>query len=245
LVTQTAATANAEAQFAFALQAAVLERNFREFRSDIEDDFSTPLEARYWWEGGQDADGEFVQDSASPTNPTFMRITYLDRQTFRLVNDSQGVQMFGIGSNTRTYDDSTDLYVTVDVRIPDNQPGLASLGVRVNTTVTGQSLEGYFLDVRKNQDGTIDFIARYTTATEEIIYYEGDIPGAEGSQLPIWIPLKIIVHDDKIAFFVNNYFIAAQDNVTKFGGTVSLSVGEGTTADFDSFLARDTSPHGE
>ncbi|HRF98145.1 MAG TPA: hypothetical protein PLZ51_23220, partial [Aggregatilineales bacterium] len=76
LVTQTAATANAEAQFAFALQAEVLERNFREFRSDIEDDFSTPLEARYWWEGGQDADGEYVQDSASPTNPTFMRITY-------------------------------------------------------------------------------------------------------------------------------------------------------------------------
>ncbi|MCL4256417.1 MAG: hypothetical protein KJ043_21860, partial [Anaerolineae bacterium] len=108
-----------------------------------------------------------------------------------------------------------------------------------------QSLEGYFLDMRKNDDGTVDFIARYTTATEEVIYHEGAIPGAEDAQLPVWIPLKIIVHDDKIAFFVNDYFIAAQDNITKLGGTVSLSVGEGTTGDFDTLWVRDTSPHGE
>lgn len=247
LVTQTAATANAEAQFAFSLQTEVLARNFRQFRSDIEEDFSTPLNARYWWVGNQRAAGDYIQDSASPTNQTFLRINDSegDSQTFRLIRDDYGVQMFGAGTDRRTYSDSTDLYVTVLVRIPNNQAGLVSLGARVNTTLTGQSLEGYFLDMRKNNDGTVDFIARYTTATEEVIYHEGAIPGAEDTQLPIWVPLKIIVHDDKIAFFVNDYFIAAQDNITKFGGVVSLSVGEGTTGDFDTLWVRDTSPHGE
>jgi serine/threonine-protein kinase len=246
LVTQTAASANAEAQFAFALQAQVLARNFRQFRSDIEEDFSTPLNARYWWVGNQRAVGDYIQDPASPTNQTFLRINDSsgDSLTFRLIRDDYGVQMFGTGSDRRTYTDSTDLYVTVLARIPNNQPGLVSLGVRVTTTITGQSLEGYFLDMRKNNDGTVDFIARYTT-TEQVIYHEGKIPGAEDAQLPIWVPLKIIVHDDKIAFFVNDYFIAAQDNITKLGGTVSLSVGDGSTGDFDTLVIRDTSPHGE
>ncbi|MCL4255065.1 MAG: SH3 domain-containing protein, partial [Anaerolineae bacterium] len=180
LVTQTAATANAEAQFAFSLQTEVLARNFRQFRSDIEEDFSTELNARYWWVGNQSAAGDYIQDPASPTNQTFLRIndTEGDSQTFRLIRDDYGIQMFGAGTDRRTYSDSTDLYVTVLVRIPDNQAGLVSLGARVNTTVTGQSLEGYFLDMRKNENGTVDFIARYTTATEEVIYHEGAIPGA-------------------------------------------------------------------
>jgi len=245
LVTQTAATANAEAQFAFALQAEVLERSFRQFRSDVEEDFSTELNARYWWVGSQSAAGDYINDPASPTNPTFLRLIDGENPTFRLISPTYGVQMFGEGTDKRAYSDSTDVYATVFVRIPDNQPGLASLGVRVTTTVTGQSIEGYFLDVRKNEDGTTDFIARYITATEEVIYHEGAIPGAEDAQLPVWIPLKIIVHDDKIAFFVNDYFLAAVDNVAKFGGTVSLSVGEGSTGDFDTLLVRDTSPHGE
>lgn len=247
LVTQTAAIVNAEAQFAFRLQSAVLARNFRPYRSDIEEDFSNPFNARYWWVGNQRAAGDYVQDPASPTNQNFLRLndTVGDSLTFRLIRDDYGIQMFGTGADRRTYNDSTDLYVTVLVRIPNNQPGLVSLGVRVNTTITGQSLEGYFLDMRKNNDGTVDFIARYTTATEETIYHEGAIPGAEDTQLPIWVPLKIIVHDDKIAFFVNDYFLAAQDNITKLGGTVSLSVGQGSTGDFDTLIIRDTSPHGE
>jgi len=245
LVTQTAATANAEAQFAFALQAEVLERSFREFRSDVEEDFSTELNARYWWVGSQNAEGDYIEDPASPTNSTFLRLIDGENPTFRLISPTYGVQMFGEGTDKRAYSDSTDVYATVFVRIPNNQAGLASLGVRVTTTVTGQSIEGYFLDVRKNEDGTTDFIARYTTATEEVIFHEGAIPGAEDAQLPIWIPLKIIVHDDKIAFFVNDYFLAAVDNTVKFGGTVSLSVGEGSTCDFDTLWVRDTSPHGE
>jgi len=244
LVTQTASTANTDAQFAFALQTEVLARNFRQFRSDVEESFSTPLEARYWWVGNQSADGDYLQDPASPTNQTFLRMIYLDRPTFRLIRNDYGVQMFGTGTDRRTYADSTDIYATVFVRIPNNESGIASLGVRVTTTVTGLNMEGYFLDVRRNSNGTVEFIARYSTASEEIIYYEGAIPGAEDSQLPVWIPLKIIVHQDKIAFFANDYFITAQDNISKLGGTVSLSVGEGSTGDFDTLLVRDTSPQG-
>ena len=40
-------------------------------------------------------------------------------------------------------------------------------------------------------------------------------------------------------------FVAALDNAETFGGTLALGVESGTTADFDSLIIRDTTPHGE
>ena len=55
----------------------------------------------------------------------------------------------------------------------------------------------------------------------------------------------MITLGDKLAFFANDRFVVFIDNATKLDGSIALGVDEATTADFDTFIVRDTSPLGQ
>ena len=74
------------------------------------------------------------------------------------------------------------------------------------------------------------------------VYYQDAIPG-EDSNLPEWIQLTAITYKQRIAFFVDGHFVRATDAALALGGTVALGVDNGTTADFDTLIVRDTTPH--
>lgn len=242
LFTQTATTATSGAAFAFQLQAEVLARDFRWLRSDVDEHFENVFQTQDWWLGGVNATGEFLNDPAASDHQSFLRMTYLERPTWRLFRDIVGVEMFGAGQN-RNFSDSTDLYVTVDIRFPDGGSGTAWLGIRVTQSISGAELEGYRFEVRRNPDGSTDFIVRYVSATQREVLFEGPIPGFD-EEMPEWISLTAISYRDQLAFFANGRFLFALDNAARLGGTVALGVEENTTADFDTLIIRDTTPHG-
>ncbi len=171
-------------------------------------------------------------------------MTHTGGPTWRLFRDIVGVAMFGHGTDARSFTDSTDLYITVDMRFPPDTAGSAWLGVRTTTSITGAGLNGYFVDLRRRRDGATDVVVRYESVTEQVIFYEGPIPGAEAG-LPEWINVTAITYKDKLAFFVNQRFVASVDNAAGLGGTLALGVEDGTTADFDELIIRDTTPHGQ
>jgi hypothetical protein len=120
------------------------------------------------------------------------------------------------------------------------------LGVRNEPTITGADVGGYFLVLRRNADGTTDVVVRQHTPVGQQVLFEGPAPLLEGaSAQPNWIPVEILALDNQIAYFVNGVLVYAQSDAGLLGGTAALGVGESTTADFDSFVIRDTSPHDE
>jgi len=245
LLTQSAIAIDPGFQFALDQQEEVLARDFRWLRSDLDENFVDPFQTRDWWVDGVNADGEFMQDDTRPDNPGFLRMTYLSRPTWRLFRDVIGVEMFGEGTDPRLFNDSTDLWVTVDMRFLQGETGTAWLGFRTTTSMTGSDIHGYRASLRRNVDGTTDVIVDYRSATESVTFYEGPIPGGDDISGADWINVRIIAEDDQIAVLVNEEFVTFIDNAVKLGGTVALGVEEGTTADFDTLVLRDTSPHDE
>ncbi|MEO8608598.1 MAG: protein kinase [Chloroflexota bacterium] len=244
LITETATTRNAGARFALALQAEVLKRDFRELRSDLTEDFSDKFRTDVWWVNGVNAPGQYMNDTAVADHQKYLRIVHDNRSTWRLFRDNVGVGMFGAGEDTRNYSDSTDLYITTDVRFPQG-PGTAWLGVRTTPTITGAGINGYRFELRRNADGSTDVLVRYVADGKDSVYFEGPVPGIDPANPPEWITLTVITFKEKLAFFANGQFVAALDNAETYGGTLALGVESGTTADFDSLIIRDTTPHGE
>lgn len=241
LITETAAARNASSRFALQLQQAVLARPFRELRSDLSDAFDDKFRTDAFWMDGLNADGEFLSDFTAADHQQFLRMTYLDRPTFRLMRANVGIEMFGVGSDERNYRDSSDLYVSADIRFNAGS-GTAWLGIRSMLSASGANLDGYRLEVRRNAEGSTDVVVRYVDATRNETYYEGAIPGGQDT-LPEWIQVIAISYQNRLAFFANGQFVVAVENAVSLGGTVALGVDSGTTADFDSLIVRDTSPH--
>ena len=94
-------------------------------------------------------------------------------------------------------------------------------------------------------DGTASYVVRYKSSAENITFYDGPLPGSEDELIGEWVKLLVVTYEDKLAFFANGRFVTALDNAVKLGGSVALGVEAGTTADFDTLIIRDTSPHGE
>lgn len=246
LFAETSTSPNAGARFAYALINEVNSRPFQSLSSDLAEDFTDVFQTDDWWRDGQEAPGQYIADPQSQDHSTFLRITHQGRPTWRLIRNVVGLGLFGSGADTRSFTDSTDAYVTTDVRFPGNNTGTAWLGVRTVPTLTGAGLVGYRLEVRRNMDGTTDVIVRLRRETEETIYYESlllenDPDGTRDT----WIALAVVMQDDKLAFFANEQFLVALDNVDVLGGTVALGVEGGTTADFDSLVIRDTTVVGQ
>jgi hypothetical protein len=58
--------------------------------------------------------------------------------------------------------------------------------------------------------------------------------------------VRIVTLKDRVYFFANGEFLAGAtefDGALSLGGTMTLGVHPNTTADFDSLIIRDTSPH--
>jgi len=243
LFTQAATSSTAGATFAFALQEEVFDRDFRLLRNDLADDFNDAFGTKDWWHDGMEASGDFSINNASNNHQYFLRMTHDGRPTFRLFRDVIGVEIFGEGQDNQNYRDSTDFYVAVDVKMVSE--GSAWLGVRTETTLTGSALRGYFLEMRRNGDGTTDLLVRYQGTSEQTTFFEGPIPGMDDAELPEWVNLTVISYEDQIAFFADGHFLVALDNTPLLGGTLALGVEDGATADFDTLVIRDTTPHGE
>ena len=244
MVIEAAQSSNSGASFAFALQEEVLARDFRWLRSDLDENFSDVTQTRDWWVDGTGAVGQFITDPGSVDHQSFLRVTHSGAPTWRLFRDIVGVEIFGAGDDTINYSDSTDIYATVDVRFTDETTGTAWMGVRVEPSLTGADLRGYIFEITRNPDASYGFAVRYQSATNRDVYFEGVLPGTDGTIEGEWINLLAITFEDQIAFFANGRFVVAIDNAIEFGGTVALGVEEFTTADFDTLIIRDTTPHG-
>lgn len=219
-------------------------RPFRELRSDFSDDFSDIFRTDDWWQDGQQAAGAFQFNPNVAEHQRYLQMTNSGRPTWRLMRDVIGVEVFESGSSLER---STDILASVEVRFPEDSPeGTAWIMARALPTITGADLQGYRLDLTQNADGTQTVTARYTSPTFAEVYFEGPVPTpAGGAALPEWTTLEILTLDDKIAFFVNGIFVAAADGSLQLGGTMALGVEPGTTANFDTLIIRDTSPHDE
>lgn len=246
LFAETTPSSNSGARFAYDLINQVNNRPFLLLSSDLDESFADPQRTKGWWHGGEQAQGQFISDPNSASHRNFLRITHMGRPTWRLMRDVLGLGIFGAGENKRSFTDSTDIYVTTDVRFPGNNFGSAWLGVRTKPTITEAELIGYRLEVRRNMDGTVDTIVRYDGATEEVIYYENRLleNDPEGRRNE-WITLTAVTQNDKLAFFANGRFLVALDNAEILGGTLALGVEGGTTADFANLIIRDTTPSGQ
>lgn len=245
MFTQAAQSSNSGATFAFALQQEVLARDFRWLRSDLDENFDSVFRTEDWWVDGTNAVGQFLTDPGAINHQSFIRITHAGSPTWRLFRDIVGVEIFGAGTDASNYNDSTDIYATVDVRFPDETTGTAWMGLRVIPSITGADLQGYIFEITRAQDGNYSVAVRYNSATRREVYFEGVIPGTSGAIETEWVQLTVISFEDQLAFFADGRFVTSIDNALELGGTVALGVEEFTTADFDTLIIRDTSPHGE
>lgn len=247
LITQSAATRDTGASFAYEVRDQVLARDFRDLLSDLVDFFDDPFLDPQWW--GRDAPGELITDPAAPDHQSFLRLTYTGLPTFRMFNSNLGISLFPEDNdegqanvNNRT----TDVYVSTEMRFLPETSGEAYMMVRATRdTVTGQGVFGYRYALAKDISGNYTVKVQFVGQREITTFYEGGIPGADVEPLPDWINMTVITLDDKLAFFANDRFVVFIDNATKGTGTIALGVEPNTTADFDTFTVRDTSPLGQ
>jgi serine/threonine protein kinase/uncharacterized protein YraI len=226
-----------------ALRQQALDRPWRLMRSDLDDNFDDVFRTDDWWVDGQRALGIFTEDPNAAEHRQFLRMEYQGVPTWRLFRDVIGVEMFREG---RSLDAATDLYVAIDVRFPpDGGGGTAWLGLRTTPSITGADLEGFRYELRRNADGSTDIVIRHVGSTLRTVLYEGPAPTAADGSMPEWIHLEALMLRDDVAFFANNEFVTTVDGSLALGGTIALGVDENTTADFDSLVIRDTSPHDE
>jgi hypothetical protein len=243
LITEAATSSNEIGRVAYALNEEAVARPFRELRSDLKDDFDDILRTDDWWVDGRHAAGEFTQDPASSNHQYFLRMSDAGAITYRLFRDVMGVEMFRSGSDTVNFTNSTDLLVTADTRFAPGMSGTAWLSIRSTANSNGD-VDGYRLELRHSVDGTTSAVASFVSNGEKQVYYEGPVPGLVQNGTDIdWVNLKIITLRDHVYFFANNTFIASADGRLALGGTLALGVDPATTADFDSLVIRDTSPH--
>jgi eukaryotic-like serine/threonine-protein kinase len=243
LITQAAASATDTATFAFALQQEVAARPYRWLRSDLTEEFDDIFATQNYWIDGRSAAGQFLDDPSATIHQKFLRLTHTGSPTWRLFSETQGVEMFGAGIETRNYNDSTDLLVPVDMRFPQQTAGVAWLGIRSTPSLAGSDVFGYRVELRRLPNGATDVVVRYQDAANRTVLYEGPLPvGAEGT--PEWINITTISYQDQIAFYANGRFLTALEGAQTLGGTLALGVDPNTTADFDSLIIRDTTPHG-
>jgi hypothetical protein len=243
LITETSRSSNEEARFAYDLIQETRGRVFRELRSDLTEDFSEVFRTDDWWVGGQNAAGGFIENLASnPENQRYLEMTHDGTPTWRLFRDVIGVEMFGSGSDTANFSNSTDLYIQVQMRFPDGA-GAGYVVTRATPTISRANVIGYRLVVERRDDGTANFIVRHDTEARQDILYEGALPGNENTVFDPWMDIAIVSFEDRLAFFVNDTFLYALDNAETLGGTLALGVNEGSTVHFDSLTIRDTSPH--
>lgn len=244
LITELVESANAAIRPFMALRQVALNRPWRLLRSDLDENFDELLRTDDWWQGGRRAAGEFITDPDAMEHRQFLRLTADNRPAWRILRPIIGTEIFGSGTDTARFSNSTDVYAAVDVRFPTGgMGGTAWLGVRVTPTVAGSDLDGYRFEIRREPDGVTYLLVRFTDSARNLVLYEALLPASVIHAPDRWVRLEALAYEDVLAFFVDGVFVTAVDGALKLGGTVALGVNAATSADFDSLIIRDTSPH--
>ncbi|MBW4437328.1 MAG: protein kinase [Pleurocapsa minor GSE-CHR-MK-17-07R] len=244
-IAPAAASSNELTRPIFALRDLAISRPFRILRSDFDDNFDEILRTDDYWQDGTNAAGTFTNDPNATEHRQFLRMQdSSNRQQWRILRDVIGIEVIESGSSLAR---STDIYATVFVRFPvGSMGGSAWVAVRAVPTITGASLEGYYLVLERAADGTTSVVIREVTPIAQTELYRGAVPApADGTPTPDWIPVEILTLDNLVAFFVNGQLVHSISNATQLGGSLALGVDPGTSADFDTLVVRDTSPHDE
>ncbi len=219
-----------------------LHATFRELRSDISDAFDDKFRTDVYWVNGLRAPGEFVSEATASEHQKFLRITHDNRTTFRLIRSDLGVDLFGAGEDTRNYSDASDYLASVAIRLPE-AVGTAWMGIRATRQVWA---------VQRSTAINWDYGATLIAASVRLCAIKMATVMRLTSKdrfreltvtLPEWITLTVITYKQRIAFFVDGHFVVAIEDALTLGGTVALGVDNGTTADFDDLIIRDTTPH--
>jgi len=247
LLTQSALTTDTGAQFAYELRDEVDARDFRDLLSDLIDRFDDPFLSPQWW--GKDAPGQYQTNPAASEHQSFLQMTHLGVPTFRIFNSNLGISLFpddADAGEANVNNKSTDVLVSVDTRFLPNTSGEAWMTVRATRSGSGgQGVNGYRFAIKRDINGVYSLNISLEGQRERQEFYDGEIPGSADTPLPEWINLTVVALGDKLAFFANDRFVVFVDNATKLDGSIALGVEPATTADFDTFIVRDTSPLGQ
>ncbi len=238
LFAETKFARTASADFAFQVFDELETRVIRDGLSDWYDLFEPERATGVWWDTDP---GETVRDPNNPQHATYYVLRAEDREMFRRFRramDTTG-HVFGEGTDTVTFRDSTDVYLRAFVRLPDETPphSVAWIGVRSVPSVTGSSLNQYQMEVVKGEDGTLTLVARANTATDKRVLAKVPLEHTSDG----WHELVIVALKDRVAFFADGRFVAALQDADLLGGTVAMGVGAHTVAYFDDVVIRDTS----
>ena len=136
------------------------------------------------------------------------------------------------------------MQASVDVRLQD--AGEAYMTIRATQSQSGgQVLFGYRYSLIRDVNGDYTLTVTFQDEREQADIYSGPLPALGGEEIPEWINLKVITLGEEMAFFANDEFVHYLNKASKLTGSIALGVGDNTTADFDTFEVRDTSPHGQ
>lgn len=131
--------------------------------SDVLEDFVDLFRTDVWWVGGAHADGQFVMRIVRPHQrlPAHERSGAADFPPF----PAECRRRYFRPGGTNLPDKSTDVLTSVDVRLQGS--GAAWLGVR--SSLVGDTLEGYRLEVQRREDGSLSAVVRYVAGAENLI----------------------------------------------------------------------------
>lgn len=240
LIAETELSSTADARFAFEVFEQLRTRPERDLRWDWSEDFTDRFRTRGWWENDP---GEYFLDETVDFNADHRRyyiMTAEDLAVFRRIRpeiDSTR-NVFGDGLDRANFRDSSDLYVKVDVRIPDDAPSgsEAWVGIRSVPNASG-GLFQYKVSLVKDDIGNIVVRIAPQTQSNRTPFYEEVLDVDQTG----WVEIIIVALDDRMAFFADGRLLTAIRGVELLSGTLAIGVEPNTVAHFDDLIFRDTS----
>jgi hypothetical protein len=249
LFARTTISSTAEAEFAFEILAELNDasrRPYRELATDWTEDFSDDARTRAWWEG--QGPGEYIFDQSLPVEEVHRRYYEINNETdqsvfWRIRRElDQRFTVFGDGSDRTTFRDSSDIYIKVDVRIPEDAPddSTAWVGVRSTVNASGAGLDQYQIELTKEEGGLIRARVRPFLQDDKTYIYDQLVPEVTAGD---WFEVTIVAYDDRIAFLVNGRLLtgATIRPARLLGGTLAIGTEANSLVQLDDLVFRDTS----
>jgi hypothetical protein len=241
LFAATTASTTAEADFAFEildLMSNPARRPFRVLLTDWDENFDDQFRTRGWWESDV---GEYVVDRNDPDHTFYFELSSeTDQPVSRRIRREidQTFRVFGDGRDRSQFTDSTDLYVKVDIRLPEEAPvgSTAVVGIRSQLNASRTGLDQYQVELVKEADGTIRARARPFLQADKTYVFDEVLSGVVAGD---WVEVILISEDDRVAFFANGRFLATVRPATVLGGTLAIGVEGNSLAHFDDLIIRD------
>jgi hypothetical protein len=192
-----------------------------------------------WWVNGRNAAGTFVRNSGNRIHPAYLDLTYAPDAYWRIFADKPSFRLFGSGLRP-DYFDSSDIYLKVDVRLP--QAGTAWIAVRSTISAGGTDVDGIRFELTRHTDNSYTVRGRLKTLNNAQLYFDSVALPPSTSDDPEWATLLLLCFEDKVAFFANGRYLYAASDLTLLSGTVALGVEPNTNAHFSVMEMRDGSP---